>query len=83
MDAKDFRRIALSLDGVEEGSHMGALDFRVGGRISATHLGRSHNQHIRWERNAVTNHSCSTISRNGHGKQSAGRAGEGGHPSRL
>lgn len=36
MDAKDFRRIALSLDGVEEGSHMGALDFRVGGRIFAT-----------------------------------------------
>ena len=36
MDAKDFRRIALSLDGVEEGSHMGAVDFRVGGRIFAT-----------------------------------------------
>jgi hypothetical protein len=36
MDAKDFRRIALSLDGVEEGSHMGALDFRVGERIFAT-----------------------------------------------
>lgn len=36
MDAKDFRRIAVSLDGVEEGSHMGALDFRVGGRIFAT-----------------------------------------------
>jgi hypothetical protein len=36
MDAADFRRIALSLDGAEEGSHMGAADFRVGGRIFAT-----------------------------------------------
>jgi hypothetical protein len=36
MDAEDFRRIALSLDGAEEGSHMGAADFRVGGRIFAT-----------------------------------------------
>jgi hypothetical protein len=36
MDADDFRRIALSLDGAEEGSHMGAPDFRVGGRIFAT-----------------------------------------------
>src|SRR5437773_11615453 len=36
MDAKDFRRIALSFDGAEEGSHMGAVDFRVGGRIFAT-----------------------------------------------
>jgi hypothetical protein len=36
MEAKDFRRIALSLEGVEEGSHMGALDFRVGERIFAT-----------------------------------------------
>lgn len=36
MDAKDFRRIALSLEGAEEGSHMGAADFRVGGRIFAT-----------------------------------------------
>jgi hypothetical protein len=39
----DFRRIALSLEGAEEGSHMGAVDFRVGGRIFATlasqHLG--------------------------------------------
>src|SRR5580700_11204647 len=34
--AKDFRRIALSLEGAEEGSHMGAADFRVGGRIFAT-----------------------------------------------
>jgi hypothetical protein len=36
MTAADFRRIALSLDGAEEGSHMGAIDFRVGGRIFAT-----------------------------------------------
>jgi hypothetical protein len=36
MTAADFRHIALSLDGVEEGSHMGAVDFRVGGRIFAT-----------------------------------------------
>jgi hypothetical protein len=32
----DVRRIALSLDGAEEGSHMGAVDFRVGGRVFAT-----------------------------------------------
>jgi hypothetical protein len=36
MNAKDFRRLALSLEGAEEGSHMGAVDFRVGGRIFAT-----------------------------------------------
>jgi hypothetical protein len=36
MTAKDFRRIALSFEGAEEGSHMGAVDFRVGGRIFAT-----------------------------------------------
>lgn len=36
MNAADFRRIALSLEGAEEGSHMGAADFRVGGRIFAT-----------------------------------------------
>ena len=36
MTAADFRRMALSLDGAEEGSHMGAVDFRVGGRIFAT-----------------------------------------------
>lgn len=36
MDASDFRRIALSLQGAQEGSHMGAPDFRVGGRIFAT-----------------------------------------------
>jgi hypothetical protein len=36
MDISDFRRLALSLDGAEERSHMGAADFRVGGRIFAT-----------------------------------------------
>lgn len=36
MNAEDFRRIALSLEGAEEGSHMGATDFRVGGKIFAT-----------------------------------------------
>jgi hypothetical protein len=43
MDADDFRQMALSFDGAEEGSHMGSPDFRVGGRIFATlateHLG--------------------------------------------
>jgi hypothetical protein len=34
--AADFRRIALSLPGVEESSHMGSPDFRVGGHIFAT-----------------------------------------------
>lgn len=36
MNLKDFRRIALSLPGAEESSHMGQPDFRVGGRIFAT-----------------------------------------------
>jgi len=36
MNKDDFRRIALSLDGAEESSHMGKPDFRVGGRIFAT-----------------------------------------------
>ena len=36
MRAADFRRIALSLEGAEECSHMGAADFRVGGHIFAT-----------------------------------------------
>ncbi|MBI1353810.1 MAG: MmcQ/YjbR family DNA-binding protein [Acidobacteria bacterium] len=36
MTPEDFRRIALSFEGAEEGSHMGAADFRVGGRIFAT-----------------------------------------------
>ncbi len=36
MNTSDFRRIALSLPGAEESSHMGNPDFRVGGRIFAT-----------------------------------------------
>lgn len=36
MNIHDFRRIALSLEGAEESSHMGQPDFRVGGRIFAT-----------------------------------------------
>ena len=36
MTPADFRRLALSLEGAEEGAHMGAADFRVGGRIFAT-----------------------------------------------
>jgi hypothetical protein len=36
MTPADFRRIALSFAGAEESSHMGAPDFRVGGRIFAT-----------------------------------------------
>lgn len=36
MSVKDFRRVALSFPGAEESSHMGAADFRVGGRIFAT-----------------------------------------------
>ena len=36
MTPSDFRRIALSLEGAEESSHMGAADFRVDGRIFAT-----------------------------------------------
>jgi hypothetical protein len=36
MNARDFRRIALSLEGVEEYSHAGLPAFRVGGRKFAT-----------------------------------------------
>lgn len=36
MTPADFRRIALSLEGAEESSHMGQPDFRVAGRIFAT-----------------------------------------------
>ncbi len=36
MKAADFRRIALSFEGAEEGSHMGSADFRVNGKIFAT-----------------------------------------------
>jgi hypothetical protein len=42
MNAADFRRIALSLEGAEEGSHMGSPDFRVGGRIFATLAAQKH-----------------------------------------
>jgi hypothetical protein len=34
--AKDFRRLALGLDGVIEAEHMDHPDFRVGGKIFAT-----------------------------------------------
>jgi hypothetical protein len=36
MNLHDFRRIALSLEGAEESSHMGSPDFLVDGRIFAT-----------------------------------------------
>jgi len=36
MTANDFRELALGFDDAEEGAHMGAADFRVGGRIFAT-----------------------------------------------
>jgi len=36
MNSADFRRLSLLLEGAEEGSHMGAVDFRVGGKIFAT-----------------------------------------------
>jgi hypothetical protein len=36
MTAAEFRRMALSLPDVIEGSHMGHADFRVGGKIFAT-----------------------------------------------
>jgi hypothetical protein len=36
MNSADFRRLSLLLEGAEEGSHMGAIDFRVGGKIFAT-----------------------------------------------
>lgn len=36
MKIRDFRRIALSMPGTEESSHMGNPDFRVGGHIFAT-----------------------------------------------
>jgi hypothetical protein len=34
--AAQFRRIALSFPGAEEGAHMGHPDFRAGGKIFAT-----------------------------------------------
>lgn len=36
MTGNQFRRIALTFEGAEEGSHMGNPDFRVGGHIFAT-----------------------------------------------
>jgi hypothetical protein len=36
VDVSLYRRLALEMPGAEEGSHMGAADFRVGGRIFAT-----------------------------------------------
>ena len=36
MTPRDFSRIALSFPNTEQGSHFGATDFRVGGRIFAT-----------------------------------------------
>ena len=43
MNANDFRELALGFDDAEDSAHMGAADFRVGGRIFATlaheHLG--------------------------------------------
>lgn len=42
MNVNDFRRIALSLDGAEERSHVGNPDFRVGGKIFATLAAAKH-----------------------------------------
>ena len=42
MGTHDFQRIALSFEGAEEGSHMGQVDFRVGGRIFATLASAAH-----------------------------------------
>ncbi len=36
MTARDFRRIALGMDGAAEASHMAHPDFRVNGKIFAT-----------------------------------------------
>jgi hypothetical protein len=36
MNAEQFRRIALKMDGAIESSHMGHPDFRANGRIFAT-----------------------------------------------
>ena len=36
MTPNDFRRMALSLPGAHEGSHMGSPDFRVDNRVFAT-----------------------------------------------
>ena len=42
MNADDFRRIALSFEGAEESSHMGAPDFRIQGKIFATLASQHH-----------------------------------------
>jgi hypothetical protein len=42
MNAADFRRLALNLEDAQEGSHMGAADFRVGGHIFATLAAERH-----------------------------------------
>ena len=42
MNIADFRRVALSLPGAEESSHMGQPDFRVDGRIFATLASAKH-----------------------------------------
>jgi len=42
MNTGDFRRIALSLPGTQESSHMGKPDFRVGGKIFATLASAEH-----------------------------------------
>ncbi|AMV40177.1 MmcQ/YjbR family DNA-binding protein [Planctomyces sp. SH-PL62] len=43
MDSSDSQELALGFGDAEESAHMGAADFRVGGRIFATlaheHLG--------------------------------------------
>ncbi len=42
MTARDFRRIALGLEGAAEASHMAHPDFRVNGKIFATiHAGNA------------------------------------------
>ena len=41
MNAADFRRLALLLEGAEEGSHMGSPDFRLGAQYSRRSRTRS------------------------------------------
>ena len=36
MTVEEFREFALSFPGAEAGTHMGCVDFRVGGRVFAT-----------------------------------------------
>ena len=38
MTASDFRHLALTLDGVEESSHMGAADFRGGPPVETEYM---------------------------------------------